>query len=121
MLELHYEFASERSTDAVKECAIAVAVDVTLHVAGVKAVQKIVHTESDSSLQFFVWKGQRYRSGDLQVEGIKLWEPQRIARSDELARLIKSRIGKSGVNVQNRRRSELEGRFELAPEQEPIR
>jgi ribulose-5-phosphate 4-epimerase/fuculose-1-phosphate aldolase len=48
-------------------------------------------------------------------------EPQRIARSDELARLIKSRIGKSGVNVQNRRHSQLEGRFELAPEQEPIR
>jgi hypothetical protein len=73
MLELHNEFASECSTDAVKERAIAVAVDVTLHVAGVKAIQKVIHTESDSSLQFFVWKRQRYRSGDLQVEGIEPW------------------------------------------------
>jgi hypothetical protein len=99
MLELHNEFAPECSTDPVKERSIAIAVDVTLDVAGVEAIQKVIHTESDSSLEFFVWKRQRYRSGDLQVEGIEPWKPQRIARSDELARLVKSRIGKSGVNV----------------------
>jgi len=75
-LELQNEFPSECSTHAIKELSVSVAVDIVLHVTWIEMVEEVEHTESDASLELFVWNRQRNRSGDLEVDGIERREPQ---------------------------------------------
>src|SRR5204863_7680625 len=84
-------------------------------------VEQVEDTEPDASLELFV--GKRYRDWPchLEIEGGEPAKPHRVPRPNEDARLSNQGIRNSGVDVQNWKHRQLEGRFLLAAGQEPIR
>src|ERR1700757_2145228 len=119
-LEPENKFPSKRAIWPVEEMTEARAVQIVLYVSRIEAIEQVEHAQSHFHLVFLAAKRDSQFLKCLKIDGIEAPESLGIARADKVARLVHSRVGKSGVKVPDRQHSNLQRRYELSPGQKAI-